>query len=144
MVWPDAPRDWRDIDRPSDKEAAAAAIGLFEKVAALDPENPLELRFSESAQQLFNEWYETNETKVRGGELHPAMESHLAKYRSLVPSFAGLFHLSAWAHGETTEMQISLSATQQAAAWAAYPRGASLFLRDDTPKAGGGAAGGKD
>ena len=52
------------------------------------------LRFSKSAQLVFNTWRESLENRLRSGESDtPAFESHLSKYRSLVPSLALIFHL---------------------------------------------------
>jgi putative DNA primase/helicase len=55
------------------------------------------------------------ETKVRSGDEHPALESHLAKYRSLVPSLALLIHLADGAWGPVGE-----EATRKAIGWATY------------------------
>ena len=51
------------------------------------------LHFSPTAQQIFNSWYVENETLLTAGGLDPARQSHFAKYRSLVPALALLFHL---------------------------------------------------
>jgi putative DNA primase/helicase len=42
------------------------------------------LRFDPSALGEFQSWRQTLESRIRGGELHPALESHLSKYRKLV------------------------------------------------------------
>jgi len=44
--------------------------------------------------ELFIEWLAELEAKIRGDELHPALVSHLSKYRSLMPSLALLFELA--------------------------------------------------
>lgn len=41
----------------------------------------------------FNDWYVKNETMLATGGLDSARQSHFAKYRSLVPALALLFHL---------------------------------------------------
>ena len=45
-------------------------------------------RFTDDAQALFYEWRAGLETALRSDDHHPAMESHLAKYRKLVPALA--------------------------------------------------------
>jgi putative DNA primase/helicase len=50
-------------------------------------------RFSEAAQALFVEWLVPFEIELRGDDLYPAMVSHLAKYRKLVPALALVFAL---------------------------------------------------
>jgi putative DNA primase/helicase len=44
------------------------------------------LRFDDEAQAIFDEWRMKLEGRLRSTDLHPALESHLAKYRKLVPS----------------------------------------------------------
>lgn len=64
----------------------------------LEPDGIPFLRFDSEAHRLFHEWRAALEQKVRSGTEHPAIESHLAKYRSLVPALALLSYLAdaAW------------------------------------------------
>ncbi len=69
---------------------------MFERLNTLAPsadDEPAEWRFSPEAQALFVEWLTPFETEIRGDDLHPALVSHLAKYRKLVPALALLFAL---------------------------------------------------
>jgi hypothetical protein len=50
--------------------------------------------FDPEAQLLFVEWLADVEKKIRGGELHAAVVSHLSKYRKLMPALALLFELA--------------------------------------------------
>ncbi|MHB8406697.1 MAG: YfjI family protein [Acidiferrobacterales bacterium] len=103
LVWPDIAGEWRNIDRWPDTTAKAAAHQVFERLDVLDPlairataEDggiPF-LRFDEAAQELFSEWRANLEHYIRGGNEHAAFESHLAKYRKLVPALALLIHLA--------------------------------------------------
>ena len=52
---------------------------------------------------------------MRSGDLHPAIESHLAKYRKLIPALALLLHLADKGQGPVGEM-----ATMRALAWGEY------------------------
>jgi putative DNA primase/helicase len=81
----------------------------------MDVDQPLSLRFDPAAQELFVTWLTELEAKIRTFGMHGALVSHLAKYRSLMPSLAGLFEL---ANGEADV--ISLEHAKQAAAWCAY------------------------
>jgi putative DNA primase/helicase len=45
------------------------------------------------AQELFDRWGADLEHRLRAEEDYPVPLSHLAKYRSLLPSLALLFHL---------------------------------------------------
>jgi len=55
----------------------------------LDEFDPLPyLQFDDYGQELFTVWRADLEARLRSNQLHPALESHLAKYRKLVPSLA--------------------------------------------------------
>lgn len=125
LVWPDIGSEWRDVDRWPDSEARRTANEVFERVSQMDAEStgamrdefdgmPF-LRFDAEGLKLFQEWRESLERKLRSGALHPALESHLAKYRKLVPGLALILHLAA---GDTGS--ISARSTLQALAWAEY------------------------
>lgn len=94
LVWPDTAPDWRYVDRIPDDEAAATVAIVFGNLAAMSAANPARFKFSPEAQDLFEVWLSELEVKVRGEELHPALISHLSKYRSLMPSLALLFGLA--------------------------------------------------
>ena len=72
------------------------------------------LRFDDAAHACFLAWRTNLESRLRG-DLHPAVESHLAKYRKLVPALALICHL---ADGRTGP--VCLGAVEKAIAWAAY------------------------
>ena len=95
-VWPDVNREFVYVDQWPDTPAKQAAWEVFERLnqlqAATDAD-PQEWRFSTEAQALFVEWLEPFETEIRGEELHPALVSHLSKYRKLIPALALIFAL---------------------------------------------------
>ena len=104
LAWPDQDGSWREVDRFPDSAARQEAWATFEYLAELDPDRigaerdtfetvPF-LHFESEAQGIFSEWRSGLEKKLRSGEWHPAVESHFAKYRKLVPSLALLNHLS--------------------------------------------------
>jgi putative DNA primase/helicase len=51
------------------------------------------LRFDAAAQEFFNDWRVGLEERLGAGSLDPAMEAHLAKYRSLMPALALQLHV---------------------------------------------------
>ncbi len=124
LVWPDIAGEWRNVDRWPDTAAKAAAHRTFERLDTLDPSTigamaedagiPF-LRFDETAQGLFSEWRVGFERRLRSGNEHAAFESHLAKYRKLVPALALLIHLADQAGGAVGEV-----ALLKALAWAEY------------------------
>jgi putative DNA primase/helicase len=103
LVWPDQSPEWREVDRYPNSDARAAAWETFERLDKLDPDaigadrdqfNDMPfLRFDDAAQCVFGEWRADLERRLRAADLSPALESHLAKYRKLVPTLALINHL---------------------------------------------------
>lgn len=120
LVWPDTASPWKQVDRPPDAAAEARVAKVFEVLAALRADEPKRFQFEPDAQELYYAWSQELEPKVRGNELHPALASHLAKYRSLMPSLALLFELADWASGCGGGESVSLDHARQAAAWCEY------------------------
>lgn len=126
-VWPDVESQWSNVDRWPDTAAKNLAYGVFTRLDAFQPlavgaeqdEQDARgipfLRLADNAQEAFDDWRNELEQKVRSGAEHPAMESHLAKYRSLIPSLALLIHL---ADGDSG--LVSLAAVQRAIHWGRY------------------------
>lgn len=95
-VWPDVKADFHHVDQWPDTLARQTAETVFERLAALQPANDTEphvWHFDADAQALFVEWLVPFETEIRGDELHPAIVSHLAKYRKVIPALALVFAL---------------------------------------------------
>lgn len=123
-VWPDTNSLWKDVDRWPDTTAKNAAFEVYKHldeftpkdigaswdtvevsrkgIATLGlgdssekvPDGMPYLRFTPEALEIFLEWRTALETKLRSGNLHAAVESHLAKYRKLVPGLALICHLA--------------------------------------------------
>ena len=126
-VWPEISGDWKNIDRYPDTDAKTEAFKIFQALDKLDPasigaeaqdEEIPALRFAREAQDLFDDYRTRLELRLRSGELKeaPAFESHLAKYRSLMPSLALIFHLVAVVT-ERSSGPVSLEAAKLAADW---------------------------
>ena len=93
-VWPDTTGEFIHVDQWPDTPAKQTAWAVFERLATLQPASETEAavwRFDEAAQALFVEWLVPFENEIRGDDLHPAMVSHLSKYRKLIPALALLF-----------------------------------------------------
>ncbi len=123
LVWPEDRAEWTLIDRQPDLTAREQAIGVFRRLSQLsgpgDGEPVPALHFAPDAQQLFYAWLSELEHRLRSDEMRdaPAFESHLAKYRSLMPSLALLLHLT---EVEGTEQPVSLTAAECAADWCEF------------------------
>jgi putative DNA primase/helicase len=131
-VFPDVSRDWRNVDRWPDSEARNRSYEIYKKLsdpglaastgAFSDPDEPGSipfLRLASGAQARFDLWREPLERQVRSGTEHPAIESHLSKYRKLVPALALLFHIISVADSATAG-PVSEAATEMAVRWARY------------------------
>ena len=95
-VWPDTAGEFVHVDQWPDTPAKQTAWAVFERLAKFEAASETEphvWRFDAAAQALFVEWLVPFETEIRGNELHPAMVSHLAKYRKLIPALALVFAL---------------------------------------------------
>ncbi len=130
LVWPDQSGEWRDVDRHPDTEAKNAAAAAFSRlrdfvpfevggeVDQYDGEDAVPyLRFDDGAQDAFDGWQSDLMRDIRSAGLHPAIESHLSKYKKLVPSLALTLHLIGGGIGRVSE-----SALLRALAWSDYLR----------------------
>lgn len=125
LVWPETGGKWKNVDRIPDGPAKQAAFTVFDELDALDAvargatqeseDAPPFLRFDPEALEAFTDWRCSFEAGLRSGDLFPALESHLAKYRKLVPALALVFHL-ADGHGGP----VGFPATLRALHWAVY------------------------
>jgi hypothetical protein len=109
LVWPDVSPTWENVDRKPDKYAAAKALKVFERLDGMDwravgakrdigfggeEEGLPYLKLSERTHSILAGWRTQLELRLRSGENDPMMESHLAKYRKLVPALALIIHLA--------------------------------------------------
>ena len=144
MVWPDTPGKWVNIDRYPDIVAKQEAYSLIQGLTNIDASTigaVLEegqaiptLGFSPDALEYFVDWRTELEHRLRNGEEAPTLESHLAKYRSLVPSLALLLHLASQ-NSQANSVGISFSAIQKACAWADYLESHARRIYGAAPRA---------
>lgn len=95
-VWPDIDPVYNHVDRKPNESALEDIENVFSRFSDLksgDNNKPIEWGFSKQAQSTYNDWTVVIETEIRGDSLHPAMSSHLAKYRKLIPALALIFAL---------------------------------------------------
>lgn len=117
-VWPDIAKDWKNIDRLANSGARRHYQQAFQRLDAIDAEAvganseggslPF-VRFDDLAQKMFDLWREGLEHRLRQDDLLPALEAHLAKYRSLVPSLALVFHLLSGHTGSVKHESLQLA-----------------------------------
>ncbi|MCH7501014.1 MAG: DUF3987 domain-containing protein, partial [Nitrospinae bacterium] len=129
LVFPDEIYDWKLVDQAPDREARERSFRIihrltemdFEEVGAIkdnDDDFPF-MRFSEDAQQVFNDWITDLELNKLRADDHPMLIEHFGKYRSLMPTLALIIHLIDIADGAEAG-PISVGAAEKAAAWCDY------------------------
>lgn len=95
LVWPDQQGTFSLVDRQPDDAALSrmnvALLGL-RGASCSTQQGPTLLHFDQKAQVIFNAWFTANENLCRSADMGAARQSHLAKYRSLIPALALLFH----------------------------------------------------
>lgn len=136
-VWPDISNNWVKVDQWPNSDAAKRAGAVFDRLAALPvADDPAEWRFSPEAQAIYWEWAEPFEREIRGADLHPAMVSHLAKYRKLVPALALIFAMVDTPESGNVIHERELN---RALAWAEYLRAHAerLYAAAVTPETAG-------
>ena len=140
LVFPDEPSgNPRIVDEYPDRDAKDRVFAIVETLAEMDftaygaetdefTKIPY-FHFGPDAQEFFNGWLLKLEIKLRSNDEDPVMIEHLAKYRSLMPSLALIFHLIEAADQTVTghgfiltepQKEISLHSVQQAAQWCDY------------------------
>jgi putative DNA primase/helicase len=128
MAWPDTHLHWKDVDRNPDSRAREDAWKVFDRLSSLDTRAAIALgarrgpsdsvpffRLSAAAHDDFLNWRRDLERRLRSGEMTPALEGHLAKYRKLVPALALINYLVDNGQGE-----ISQQAMRKALAFSKY------------------------
>ena len=124
LVWPDTPKEWVNVDRWPDTAAKQRAFQAFHRLDQLQPgkdpdtgePGPQLYQFDPAAQEHFDTWRHGLQIELRSETLHPAMESHLAKYPKLVASLA---LVCALADGEALVSEVSVL---RALSWIPYLR----------------------
>jgi putative DNA primase/helicase len=119
LVWPDVSAEWKDVDEYPKSEARERAWQVFERASRLDLPTALRLgaqkdrfdkipcfRLDEPAHDDFLGWRTDLERRLRSGELSPALEGHLAKYRKLVPALALINHIADGHEGDVSQKSL--------------------------------------
>lgn len=116
IVYPDIQPSWHEVDRPPNDKArdiVEKLVGRLDKLSSIeigseiDPRGGVPFqRFDAAAQPIFSGWRSELEHRLRSGEDHPAIVSHLSKYRKLIPSLALINHICDGGVGPVGEMAL--------------------------------------
>ena len=123
MVWPNLPLEWELIENLAIGELEAPIEQIFQTLDLMPfshSETASPLTFTAEAQNLFNEWQQRHEKRLRRGDLPPHMESHLAKYKKLLPALCLILeHLGEAIHGRYPN-EVSQTTLETALKWLEY------------------------
>lgn len=134
LVWPDGLPEYHRTEGGLDLLARERAFAVYRTLDRLQACNlgatlggtggiPCVV-FDHEAQELFDCWRDELESRLRGEDLQrtPAFCAHLAKYRSLMPALALLFHLVEVVDTPSGGFGggVSLRSARLAAAWCEY------------------------
>ena len=128
LVWPDVPKTWEKVDRAPNQLAKEKAFDVFRRIDAFAPFEPsltqgfeiLGLRFEALAQEKFDAWRALLEQRLRTGDLGSALESHLAKFRSLMPKLALIFYIVETVGRGVHPVAVDVPSTTKAIQWCEY------------------------
>jgi Protein of unknown function (DUF3987) len=125
IIFPDQSNTWRFVDRSCDAGSRTKVDEMFKWIAnaetfehfkpSYDRNGRCYLVYADNAYAFYIQWLHKLEHRIRGKDLHPAFESHLAKYRKLGPALSLIYHV---ADGEAGP--VSLNATRKAFAYVDY------------------------
>jgi hypothetical protein len=145
MVYPDLTSN--PTDTIPDAKARSKAYAVFEKLANLDaeefgatssPDDDIPtIRFSEDAQEIFNEWRAEFEPRYGCKDQLVAIQSHMLKFRSLFASLALIFEAIDFVGGSSSGGSISKISAMRAAGWCEYLESHALRVYSplmDTPE----------
>lgn len=121
LIYPELSPEWKNIDREPNLLAQERVFELFEKIDSVPVNKSTHIagvNFCSEAQEVFNSWRCELEKRLRSNEIGClAFESHLAKYRSLMPSLALLFWILENPENIHGQGSVSAAATNLAIEW---------------------------
>ena len=127
LVYPETSKTWKNIDRRPDRESFERVAETFVRLSEIRstwsiPSDLKGIHFDSSAQRIFDNWREQLENRLRSDSLScAAFESHLAKYRSLVPSLALIFYLLSYSNDKRDGiLEVDSKSLHLAIKWAKF------------------------
>ena len=123
MVWPDFPLEWELVKDQAIGVLEAPIAQLFQTLDSISfssNEQAQPLTFTVEAQAFFDEWQQKHEERLRKGDLPPHMESHLAKYKKLLPALCLIFEHVSEAMHERCPSKVTLTTLEASFTWLKY------------------------
>jgi hypothetical protein len=124
MVWPNPLEEFKNVDTVPNYVEKARVLQIFKKLSGEIPAPKNNqgipfLKFSNDAQLLFDNWLHENWLKAKQCT-QPAFESHITKYKKLMPSLALIFQLVNDVDKNVCPQYVSVESTKLAIEWCLY------------------------
>lgn len=131
LVYPEARKKWEPVDRHPLVHEQKKVEAIFSSLADLNipdldcvaiPDDTVPfLRFDEAGQKTYDRWIKKLENRLLGDDLDsPALQTHLGKYRSLMPTLALIFYLLEFAEHGFVPGEVPNWAAKLAVKWCYY------------------------
>ena len=124
MVWPDELPPYEHRVKPENRRLEQRVARIAEELDRLaqNDDDVANVHFDQEAQELQDAFRQELEDRLRDGSLDrfPAFESYVAKYRSLMPSLALIFHVIEAVDAGNTFGSICLDCTRRAAVFVEF------------------------
>jgi hypothetical protein len=123
LVWPDRGEDFNYVDRQPNARAENATTKIFKRLIGFDPSGffgPTDpktvraLRFTDDAQEIFVNWYVTNQKHARSGKELPGLTAQISKYAGLFGRLSIVHHLIRHALDQTSSPTLVDAETTEA------------------------------
>ncbi|CAK01436.1 YfjI family protein [Bartonella tribocorum] len=118
LIFPDERQEQLWIDRPPNQKAWESYQGVFRSLYDKplgSPKYPITIRFSAEAQEMFREWWEDFQKRIKNGHFSSSLKAHLLKMPKTIVSLALIFELT-----EGGRFEINKDALQTALRWEKY------------------------
>ncbi len=118
LIFPDERQEQLWVDRPPNQKAWETYQGVFRSLYDKplgSPKYPITIRFSAEAQEMFREWWEDFQKRIKNGHFSASLKAHLLKMNQTIPTLTFIFELV-----EGGRFEINRDALEIALRWEKY------------------------
>ncbi len=118
LIFPDERQEQLWVDRPPNQKAWESYQGVFRSLYDKplgSPKYPITIRFSAEAQEMFREWWEDFQKRIKNGHFSASLKAHLLKMNQTIPTLALIFELA-----DGGSFEINRNALERALYWEKY------------------------
>ncbi|WP_039760159.1 DUF3987 domain-containing protein, partial [Bartonella queenslandensis] len=118
LIFPDERQERLWVDKPLNQKAWESYQGIFRSLYDKplgSPKHPITIRFSAEAQEMFREWWEDFQKRIKSGHFSASLKAHLLKMNRTIPTLALIFELV-----EGGRFEVNRDALETALRWEKY------------------------